>query len=97
MEDKLNCIKNMMWMMCCDGDIAEREKKFLSRAARKIGLEISDWNGLLQEVLADGTKLYTISDRDRASSSVSSNRSIRRISTSCFRQGVVSFRRIVWE
>jgi uncharacterized tellurite resistance protein B-like protein len=66
MEDKLNYIKNMIRMMCCDGEIASREKKFLGRAAKEIGAQIDDWNALLKEVLAEGTELYPISNRDRA-------------------------------
>lgn len=66
MEDKLNYIKNMIRMMCCDGEIARREKKFLARAAKEIGAEVGDWNKLLKEVLSEGTKLYPISNRDRA-------------------------------
>ena len=66
MEDKLNYIKNMIRMMCCDGEIAAREKKFLGRAAKEIGAEVGDWNTLLKEVLSEGEKLYPISNRDRA-------------------------------
>lgn len=65
-DDKLNYIKNMIWMMCCDGEIAEREKKFLNRAAKEIDLQMDDWNALVKEVLADETKIYTIQNRDRA-------------------------------
>jgi len=65
-QDRLNYIKNMIRMMCCDGEIAHREKKFLSRAAKEIGAVVDDWNRLLKEVLADETKLYPISDRARA-------------------------------
>ncbi|MCF7955755.1 MAG: hypothetical protein K9M75_08140 [Phycisphaerae bacterium] len=64
--DKLNYIKNMIWMMCCDGDIAEREKKFLSATAKSIGAQIEDWNALMKEVVADKGKLYPISDRTKA-------------------------------
>ena len=65
-EDRLNYVKNMIRMMCCDGEIASREKKFLGRAAKEIGAEVGDWNGLLKEVLSEGTELYPISNRDRA-------------------------------
>lgn len=65
-QDKLNYIKNMIWMMCCDGEIDEREKKFLSRAAKEINLKVDNWNDLLKEVLADGTRLYAIQNRDKA-------------------------------
>jgi len=66
MEDRLNYIKNMIRMMCCDGEIARREKKFLGRAAKEIGAEVGDWNGLLKEVLREGTKLYPITNREKA-------------------------------
>ena len=66
MEDRLNYIKNMIRMMCCDGEIASREKKFLSRAAKEIGAEVDDWNKLLKEVLAEGTKLYPLQNREKA-------------------------------
>jgi uncharacterized tellurite resistance protein B-like protein len=66
MEDRLNYIKNMIRMMCCDGQIASREKRFLSRAAKEIGAEVGDWNGLLKEVLSEETKLYPMTNRDRA-------------------------------
>ncbi len=66
MEDEINYIKNMIRMMCCDGEIASREKKFLGRAAKEIGAEVGDWNALLKEVLAEGTKLYPVTNRDRA-------------------------------
>lgn len=66
MQDKLNCVKNMIWMMCCDGEIAEREKKFLKCAAKEIALEVNNWNSLVKEVLADGGKLYQIEDQDKA-------------------------------
>jgi len=65
-EDRLNYIKNMIRMMCCDGEIADREKKFLGRAAKEIGAVVDDWNLLLKEVLAEETKLYPIASRDRA-------------------------------
>ena len=53
-------------MMCCDGDVAEREKKFLSRAAKEIGAVVDDWNALMKEVIAGKGKLYSISDRQKA-------------------------------
>ena len=66
MQDKLNCVKNMIWMMCCDGEIAEREKKFLKHAANEIALEVNDWNCLVKEVLADGGRIYQIEDPGKA-------------------------------
>jgi uncharacterized tellurite resistance protein B-like protein len=64
--DKLNCIKNLMYMMCCDGSIGEREKKFLKHSAKELNLEISDWNGLLKEVLAEKGRVWGIEDRAKA-------------------------------
>jgi uncharacterized tellurite resistance protein B-like protein len=66
MDDRLNYVKNMIRMMCCDGEIAKREKKFLSRAAKEIGIQVDDWNRLLKEVLGEGAKLYPMSDREKA-------------------------------
>ena len=66
MTDKLNYIKNMIWMMSCDGEIAGREKKFLRKAAKEISVDIADWNQLLKEVVAAGPEVYPITDRDKA-------------------------------
>lgn len=65
-EDRLNYIKNMIRMMCCDGEIASREKKFLGRAAKEIGVQVDDWNALAKEVLREGTKLYPVANREKA-------------------------------
>ena len=64
--DNLNCIKNLMQLMCCDGTIRIAEKSFLSRAATKLGVQVDDWNGLLKEVLKDGARLYPVQNRDEA-------------------------------
>ena len=64
--DNLNCIKNLMQLMCCDGTIRTAEKSFLSRAAVELGVQVDDWNGLLKEVLKDGAPLYPVQNRDRA-------------------------------
>ncbi|MBW8035839.1 MAG: hypothetical protein FVQ79_09465 [Planctomycetes bacterium] len=66
MPDKLNYIKNMIWMMCCDGEIAGGEKNFLHKAAKEISVDIADWNQLLKEVIAAGRQVYPITDRDEA-------------------------------
>lgn len=66
MPDKLNYIKNMIWMMCCDGKIVDGEKKFLRKAAKEISVDITDWNKLLKEVVAAGQQIYPIADRDKA-------------------------------
>jgi len=66
MQDKLNCVKNLVWMMCCDGEIADREKKFLQSAANEIGFEVNSWSSLVKEVMADGGRIYQIEDQTRA-------------------------------
>ena len=64
--DNLNCIKNLMQLMCYDGTIHTAEKSFLSRAAAELDVRVDDWNGLLKEVLKDGTPLYPVQNRDKA-------------------------------
>lgn len=64
--DNLNCIKNLMQLMCCDGTIRTAEKSFLSRAATELEVRVDDWNGLLKEVLKDGVPLYPVQNRDKA-------------------------------
>jgi len=64
--DNLNCIKNLMQLMCCDGMIHTAEKSFLSRAAAELDVRVDDWNGLLKEVLKDGTPRYPVQNRDKA-------------------------------
>lgn len=64
--DNLNCVKNLMKVMCCDGTLRTAEKSFLSRAATELGVQVADWNGLLKEVLHDAAPAYPIQDRDRA-------------------------------
>lgn len=66
MPDKLNYIKNMIWMMCCDGEIADGEKKFLQKAAKEISVDIADWNQLLKEVVAAGPQIYPVTDCGKA-------------------------------
>lgn len=64
-DDKLNYVKNMIQMMCCDGVIDGREKKFLGRAAKEIGLQVDDWGRLVKEVIDGDAWLYPIEDRGR--------------------------------
>jgi len=64
-NDKMNYLKNLILMMCCDGEISGREKKFLGRAAKEIGLKVDDWGGLLKEVVREKTGLYPIGNRER--------------------------------
>lgn len=65
-QDKLNLLKNLIRMMCCDGEISSREKKFLAKAAREVELEVHDWNCLVKEVSKDTSALYPIADKDRS-------------------------------
>jgi len=65
-SDNLNCIKNLMQVMCCDGAVHPAEKSFLSRAAKELRVQVDDWNGLLKEVLHDDAPLYPIRDRAKA-------------------------------
>ncbi|MCD6175950.1 MAG: hypothetical protein J7K65_09330 [Planctomycetes bacterium] len=64
--DNLNCIKNLMQLMCCDGTIHAAEKSFLSRAATELGVQVDDWNGLLKEVRKDSVPLYPVQNRNKA-------------------------------
>ena len=64
--DNLNCIKNLMQLMCCDGTIHAAEKSFLSRAATELEVRVDDWNALLKEVCKDGVPLYPVQNRDKA-------------------------------
>ncbi|MHC5088657.1 MAG: tellurite resistance TerB family protein [Planctomycetota bacterium] len=64
--DNLNCIKNLIQLMCCDGKVYPREKAFLLRAAAELDVQVDDWNGLLKEVIQDNASLYPLQNRDRA-------------------------------
>lgn len=65
-QDRLNWIKNLIQIMCCDRDIARGEKKFLARAAKELRVEVRDWNALLQRVLKDERIRYPVEDHDKA-------------------------------
>ncbi len=65
-EDRLNWIKNLIQMMCCDRDIDKSEKEFLFKAARQLQVEVDDWNGLLKRVLKDERIRYPIEDEAMA-------------------------------
>ncbi len=65
-QDKLNWIKNLIQMMCCDRRIDKAEKEFLFRAAKELDVRIDDWNTLLKRVLKDERVRYPISDRAKA-------------------------------
>ena len=53
-QDNLNCLKNLMQLMCADGTIHSEEKRFLKKAASELDVAVADWKGLLKEVLRDG-------------------------------------------
>ena len=59
-EDRWNCLKNLIRMMCIDGSMAEREKKFLLHAARKMDLAVENWTDLIREVKNDPVGVYPI-------------------------------------
>ncbi len=63
-EDRLNWIKNLIQLMCCDREIAAGEKKFLFKAAKELCVEVDDWNKLLKRVMHDERIRYPISDRE---------------------------------
>ncbi|MHC4526114.1 MAG: tellurite resistance TerB family protein [Planctomycetota bacterium] len=65
-SDNLNCLKNLMQLMCCDGTIHPEEKSFLARAAGELEVQVDDWNGLLKQVLNDNVPLYPVQNRDKA-------------------------------
>jgi uncharacterized tellurite resistance protein B-like protein len=65
-QDKINCLKNLIRMMCCDGRIEEHEKKFLFRTAKQFQLDIPDWNALLREVKQSPQAFEPIQNRPRA-------------------------------
>ncbi len=65
-QDRLNWIKNLIQIMCCDREIARGEKKFLARAAKELQVEVSDWNALLKRVLKDERIRYPVEDHDKA-------------------------------
>ena len=69
-QDKLNCIRNLIQMMCSDGRIEESEKRFLFKAAKALQEEVEDWNALLDEVRQEPGKLYPLQERDRAISAL---------------------------
>ena len=65
-QDTMNCLKNLMQLMCCDGMIHPKEKAFLFRAAEQLAISVDDWNALLKEVLDDNIPFYPVSDREKA-------------------------------
>lgn len=62
-QDNLNCLKNLMQLMCCEGVIQPKEKAFLVKAAKEMAVSIDDWGALLKEILRDKIPFYPVSDR----------------------------------
>ncbi len=69
-EDNLNCLKNLMQLMCIDGVIHPQEKAFLKHAAVRLDVAVEDWSALLKDVLRDTVSLYPIGDRDKAAAAL---------------------------
>jgi len=65
-QDRVNWIKNLIQLMCCDGRIADREKAFLRKIADQLKVKFPDWNLLLKCVLHNARVRYPISDEATA-------------------------------
>ena len=65
-KDRWNCLKNLIRMMCIDGDIADRERRFLAYAARQMDLSVENWNGLLEQVQGDPSPVFPVRSEARA-------------------------------
>ena len=65
-NDKINCIKNLIQLMCCDKKLDKAERKFLAKAAKQIDVQIDDWQRLLKEVHKDGIDVYPVRDSAKA-------------------------------
>lgn len=65
-QDNLNCLKNLIQLMCCNKIIHPAEKAFLKTAADQLDISVDDWKGLLKEVLSDNIPYYPVSDREKA-------------------------------
>jgi uncharacterized tellurite resistance protein B-like protein len=72
-QDSVNCIKNLIQMMCCDGKLDRQEKKFLAAAAKQMSFDVEafgGWNQLIKQVHKDGANLYPIKDEQKAISTL---------------------------
>ncbi|MCI0499581.1 MAG: tellurite resistance TerB family protein [Planctomycetales bacterium] len=69
-HDNLNCLKNLLRLMCCDGTLKTAEKAFLSRAAKEMAVLVEDWNALLKSVLKDPAGCWPIEDRTKAAAAL---------------------------
>lgn len=68
--DNMNCLKNLLQLMCIDGIIHPKEKEFLQKAAAQLDIAVDDWNALLKEVLHDNIPFYTIVDHQKATAAL---------------------------
>lgn len=69
-NDGLNCLKNLLQIMCSDGRIESREKAFLLKAAKSLQVEVTDWSVLLKEVTKDGQDIYPIEHKEKAAATL---------------------------
>ncbi len=65
-QDRGNCLRNLVRLMCCDGKIAEPEKRFLAKVAHELNAKVRDWPAFVKETLADPRDLWPVADRRRA-------------------------------
>lgn len=65
-QDRWNCLKNLIRMMCIDGGISDKEKKFLFHAARELELPVENWGELVREVESDPSPIFPIHSEKRA-------------------------------
>jgi hypothetical protein len=60
-------------MMCCDGKLNQREKKFLAAAAKQMSFDVEPfggWGQLVKQVHKDKVDLYPIKDEQKAISTL---------------------------
>jgi uncharacterized tellurite resistance protein B-like protein len=72
-QDSINCVKNLIQLMCCDGKIASGEKKFLAAAAEQMKFDIEPlggWSQLIKQVHKDGIDLYPVKNKQKAISTL---------------------------
>ncbi|MBP8606307.1 MAG: DUF533 domain-containing protein [Phycisphaerae bacterium] len=70
MQDNLNCLKNLLRLMCCDGKIEPQEKAFLARAAQELAVPVKNWRILLQTVLEDPVGCWPVDDHTKAAAAL---------------------------
>jgi uncharacterized tellurite resistance protein B-like protein len=69
-QDNVNCLKNLLRLICQDGQIHAREKAFLARAAQALAVPVEDWNALLKSVRKDPAPCWPIEDRSKAAAAL---------------------------